>query len=166
MVHENKNRLLDLYFKEGTKWGNKRTRNHVQKCLECNDYLKDLEETDIVLRKWGDEPPNPHTMEMICDIIPDRKGKESPSKCELPLSPFIHIFVPIVFIILFIFFIQTRITLLPIWKSIEDMWLVQIFGRFGITTILFFTISTFITLSLTPFLFNENRSKIKKRLYF
>ena len=64
------------------------------------------------------------------------------------------------------FFIQTRITLLPIWKSIEDMWLVQIFGRFGITTILFFTISTFITLSLTPFLFNENRSKIKKRLYF
>lgn len=150
MYRENKNRLLDLYFHEGTKWKNKRTRNHVLKCLECKDYLKGLEETDVVLKKWNDEPPNPKTLELIIEMVPEKKVQVSPSKLELPLKPFVQIFGSVVFIILFNLLIQTRITLLPIWESIENIWLVQILGNFGVITLLFFAIASFITLSLTP----------------
>jgi hypothetical protein len=50
--------------------------------------------------------------------------------------------------------------LLPIWESLEKIWIVETIGSFGVVTILFFLVGSFVTLTLAPILLFDNESDI------
>jgi long-subunit acyl-CoA synthetase (AMP-forming) len=68
-----------------------------------------------------------------------------------------QIALALVLILISIYLVQIKISLLPFWHSLETWWFIQAFGSFGVVTILFFCIGTFITLALTPILFLKTK---------
>lgn len=158
MNHENKNLLLTLYYHEGTEREEKKIEAHVRSCESCQEYLKIMKQTDELLNQWHDEQPLPQTLDLILSSISSTELKPIQASPAISAKPILQIAFSLGIILTLLFFAQSKISLLPIWQSLERWWLVQAIGSFGVVTILFFCIGTFITLSLTPILvFKSNK---------
>jgi hypothetical protein len=165
MCNINKNHLLTLYFHEGTAKEEQKIQSHVNRCDECRDYLLQLEQTDNMLIQWKEEKPLPNTLDLILGEIP----LEATTPVELKTSPSITPLLALLFSIIGLFIIisisHDKVTILPFWSTLKDIWPVRAIGSFGVMMILFFILGIFITLALTPVLIMEIQSK-KHRYYF
>jgi hypothetical protein len=158
MNHENKNQLLTLFYHEGTEREEKKIASHVRACESCQEYLKIVKQTDELLNQWRDEQPLPQTLDLILANVSSTELKPIQARQVFSATPILQIAFSLGIILTLLYFVQSKISLLPIWHSLERWWLVQAIGSFGVVTILFFCIGTFITLSLTPILvFKTNK---------
>ena len=158
MQHPNKNRLLEYFYKEGSDQEILKTREHLHSCLQCQGYLKSLENTATFLDQLQEEKPEPKTFNLILDEIKPVQQKPIREKQFFLAFPYFQIALSIPFILAIIYFLQSRLSLLPIWESLEKVWIVQTIGSFGVVTILFFLVGSFITLTLAPILLYDSES--------
>lgn len=155
----NKNKLLTLYFHEGSEREEEKIQEHVLGCSECREYILNLEQTEKSLVQWKDEKPRPDTLDLIMQNIPQKQIKPAKSKTAVPLFPLLAIIFSAAAILTFIVLVKDKITRFPFWKTIESLWIVQQLGPFGVTAFLVFLLGFVLTLSLTPILIFESRSK-------
>jgi hypothetical protein len=155
----NKNKLLTLFFHEGNEREEKKIQEHVLFCNECRGYISNLEQTDQSLAQWKDEKPRPDTLDRIMQNIPQKQLKPAANKTAVPVFPLITIIFSAIAILTFIVLVKDKITRFPFWKTIESFWIVQQLGPFGVTAFLVFILGFVLTLSLTPILIFESRSK-------
>ena len=159
MCEMNKNHLLGLFFHEGTEREEKKIRNHVSQCIQCQEYLIVLEQTHDRLHQWPDEMPRTDTLDQIMKNIPEPPVKQAATKPASPLVPLLWIPLSALAILTIILLVKDIVTRLPLWQTIENLWVVQQLGSFGVTAILVFLVGITITLALTPILIFESRSK-------
>lgn len=155
----NKNHLLTLFFHEGTRREEKEIQHHVDGCKDCRDYLLTLERTDGSLKRWKNESPLPNTLDLIMANIPAKQMKPAAARPGIAIVPILMILFAILAILGVIYLVHDNITLLPFWQNLKEWWLVRFFGSFAVTTILFFLLGIFVTLSLAPVLILELQSK-------
>jgi len=159
MCEMNKNKLLTLYFHEGNEREEKKIRKHVHLCKECQKYISNLEKTNLSLKQWKDEKPHPDTLDLILQNIPQKQIKPAMTKPAVPVFPLVMIISSAAAILAIIILVKDKITQFPFWQTIESFWIVQQLGSFGVTMVLVFLLGILITLSLTPILIFESRSK-------
>lgn len=155
----NKNRLLTLFFHEGTPREEKEIQKHVDECGDCRDYLLTLDRTHQTLFEWKDEAPLANTLDMILADIPETRMIPAAAKPAPAIAPLLLILASILAILGTILLVHDKVMLLPIWETVKEWAPVQFFGSFGVTTILFFLVGIFVTLSLAPILILELQSK-------
>lgn len=161
----NKNKLLALYFNEGTKREEREIRKHVDTCDECRAYLSSLDKLDQTLHLWQDEEPLPGTLDLIMAEIPVNRRKPAEAKPAFSFTPILSLVFSAAAILTAIIFLHDKIMLLPFWETIKECWCVKAFGSFGTTAMLVFLFGLFITLAITPVLILEAKSK-KYKYYF
>jgi len=155
MFHPNKNKLLTLFYHEGTKREEKKIRDHVRACESCQQYLETLGQISNALGRWRDEQPSPETLDFIMARISIAPLKSARSQPIIATKPMVQIAFAIGLILSLIYLIQYKIEVLPIWQSLEQWWFIEAIGSFGVALILFFCLGTFITLALAPILILE-----------
>lgn len=159
MCEMNKNHLLSLFFHEGTEREEKKIRNHVSQCTQCQEYLTVLEQTHDRLHRWPDEKPRTDTLDQIMKNIPEPLVKQAAKKPASSLVPLLWIPLSALVMLATILLAKDIVTRLPLWHAIENLWIVQQLGSFGVTALLAFLVGITITLALTPILIFESRSK-------
>jgi len=161
MCNINKNHLLTLFFHEGTPREEKEIQMHVSECKECRDYLLILEQTRQTLHRWNDDAPPPNTWDSILVHLseaPETRKKPADAEAGLAVKPVLIILASIGFILALISLVRGKITWLPVREILENSWLGQFLGSFGVMAILFFFLGLFITLAITPVLMLERQS--------
>ncbi len=169
MCHDNKNRLVDLHFREDSGLRLRKTAKHVSSCDSCNDYLKSLIETEEIVKSWEDETPMENSFAMIMAEIPDEKPEKSPvisEKITLKQAvSWVSFSLTIVFSLVFAF--HKKLTLLPFWKDIEHLKVIEMLGSFGVSLVLLLLLGGLVVMSLAPVIFFESRRPgfyVKKKL--
>ena len=150
MQHPNKNRLLEYFYKEGGEPEISKTGEHIHYCPECREYLHTLKNTCGILDGLEDEMPAENSFELImkaADIAP-KKGRAT--RQGISLMPYFQIALAIPFILSVIYFFQSRLRLLSAWEWLQDIWIIQAIGSFGLIAVIFFLAGCFITLALAP----------------
>ena len=155
--HINKSRLLDFYFSEGSKRSIQKIRDHVHSCSECRDYLETLGSANSMLKTWEDQKPAPDTFQRIMAQIPRVHPKPVVRKQVLSLWPIVEIATSLLVILVGLFALQNILHKLPLWEVLEQNWIIQSLGSFGVTIVLFFMFGTFVTFCLAPILLLEAR---------
>ena len=121
-----------------------------------------LNRMGTTLDKLPEERPLSNTFERIMENIPVKQPRTAFARPTISAAPFFKIAFSMVFIVLLIYFVQSKISLLPIWDSLQKFWLVDAIGSFGLMMLIFFIVGTFITLSLAPILyFDINRKALR-----
>ncbi len=121
-----------------------------------------LNRMGATLDKLPEERPLPNTFEKIMENIPVKQPRTVFARPTISAAPFFKIAFSMVFIVLLIYFVQSKISLLPIWDSLQKFWLIEAIGSFGLMMLIFFIVGTFITLSLAPILyFDINRKALR-----
>ncbi len=162
MRHNYKNALLKLFYKEASPQEESELRRHLTTCGECREYMQFLNQMGNALDRLPEERPLSDTFDRIMENMPAVKPKIAFGRPAISAAPFFQIAFSIFFIVLLIYFLQSKISLLPIWGSAQQFWLVEAIGSFGFMTLIFFTVGTFVTLSLAPILyFDINRKAIR-----
>jgi hypothetical protein len=159
MYCENKNHLLDLYFLEGNENEHSEIREHVENCKECRDYLGTIKRTMSILDEIPEQEPSINLFEKIAEEISVSIPKPLQQKSDIQLVPILQIAFGEIFLFSLIYFLKIQLTLLPLWKSIQDHWFVQSLGSAGISVILVLIAGSFITLSLAPVLLFESKGR-------
>jgi hypothetical protein len=159
MCHLNKNRLLTLYFSEGSEREIRKMRAHLDRCPDCRDYLLLLEQTDHTLHHWHDEPPPSQTLDLILAHLPRTRMKPAAVRPAISTAPLVLIALFILSILGIAFSLHDKIRLLPVWQRLQEFFLVQLLGSLGTAMIFFFLVGVFVTLSLAPILILESQSK-------
>ncbi len=161
-MQHNKNSLLKLFYKEASPQEESELRKHLATCKECQKYMQFLNRMGATLDKLPEERPLPNTFEKIMENIPVKQPRTVFARPTISAAPFFKIAFSMVFIVLLIYFVQSKISLLPIWDSLQKFWLVDAIGSFGLMMLIFFIVGTFITLSLAPILyFDINRKALR-----
>lgn len=160
MNHLNKNEILALFYHEATGRNEKKMMSHLPKCESCQEYLNTLHRTNQLLNCLSEETPLPETFDLILEDISPIVIKPQKARPGLSIKPIMHIAFALILVLMSIYFVQIKITLLPIWQSLKTWWFVEAFGSFGVATVLFFCIGTFITLALTPILLLKTKQLI------
>ena len=155
----NKNRLLTLYFHEGTRREEQEIQKHVNGCRDCRDYLLKLDQTNQTLRQWKNESPLPNTLDLIMANIPAKQMKPAVARPAVSVIPLLTILFSIVAILGILFLVHDKVTLLPFWETLKEWWPVRFFGSFGAATILFFLLGILVTLSVAPVLILDLQAK-------
>lgn len=161
----NKNKLLTLYFHEGSKGEQREIQKHVDRCCDCRDYLLSLEKVDFRLQQWQDEAPLPGTLDLIMAEIPVTQTKPAEARPTLSITPMLTLVFSVISVLTAIFFLHDKIALLPFWETLKECWCFRLFGSVATATMLIFLLGLFITLSLSPVLILEAKSK-KYKYYF
>lgn len=159
MCEMNRDKLLTLFFPEESSIDSKRIRQHVDHCQDCQNILSSLEKTARTLNGWKDELPDAATLDRILERIPASPPIQIREKQPLPVFPLFLIVFFAGTLMALIMLIKDKITLLPIWKNLEPLWIVQQLGTFGLTAFLFILTGILITLLLTPVLILESKHK-------
>jgi hypothetical protein len=153
--HPNKNEILALFYYEATERDTKKLTSHIQQCESCREYIENLNRIGNALSELPDEQPSSQIFENIIAEISVEKLRPARQPQFFLLKPILKIAVSLIMILSIIYLIQCKISLLPIWQSLSQYWLVQAIGSFGVVLILFFCIGTFVALSLAPILIME-----------
>ena len=151
--HENKDTLLSLFYHEASPQDEQRARQHLAVCEDCRQYMQVLSRMNLALVQWSDEKPLPDTFDNILANIPPEQPRVMYVRPAVSARPIFNIAFALFSILLLIYFVQSRISTLPIWQSFEQYWIVQTLGSFGFVALAFLGIGTFITLSLAPILY-------------
>ncbi len=159
MVHENKNTLTDYFYKEVSEAEAARVRNHLSKCEICRAYLVTLQDVEYKLNQVQDERPVTGTFDKIMARIPTERPRVVLRRPTVTPGPIFQIAFSLIFILLFIYFVQSKISLLPAWQSWQEYWVIETFGSFGFVALMFLGIGTFISLSMAPVLYFLSHNK-------
>ena len=152
MQHPNKNRLLEYFYNEVSEHERLKIRKHLFSCSVCEAYIKTLEYTAGTLNQLADQSPLGNTFELIQDNILISPQKSTQKKQIFSAMPFFQIALSIPFILAIIYFIQSKLSLLPIWETMQNLWIFETIGSFGAVLVFFFCLGSFITLSIAPIL--------------
>lgn len=161
MQHPNKNRLLEYFYKEGSEPEIRKTWEHLHDCPECRGYLHTLKNTCGILDGLEDEMPAENSFELIikaADIAPKKAGANMQA---VSLMPYFQIALAIPFLLSVIYFFQSKLRMLSVWEWLQDIWIIQAIGSFGLIAVIFFLAGCFITLALAPALLLSSE-KLKK----
>ena len=120
---------------------------------------------DQTMQQWQDETPLPGGFDLILAEIPVKQGEAAPVRAALSLKPLFPIVFSILAIFTVIFFFHDKLTLLPLWETLKECWCVRYFGSLGASAALVILTGILITLSVSPILILEAKSK-KYRYYF
>lgn len=153
MPHENKDELLRLFYQEVSPLEEQNLRQHLAACENCREYMRFLNQMYSTLSHWQDEQPLAGTFDRILANIPAAQPKAIYVRPAVSARPIFAIAFALAFMVLLIYFVQSRVSLLPFWASWSQHWLVQALGNFGFVALAFFALGTFITLSLAPILY-------------
>ncbi|MBA4406648.1 hypothetical protein C0389_05180 [bacterium] len=159
MYCENKNHLLDLYFLEGSDHEHSEIREHVSKCEGCREYLAGLKQTMSMLDKVDDKEPSPVLFDGILAEVSTSIPQPVMPKSGVQVVPILQIAFGQIFLFSLIYFLKIQITSMPIWKTLQNHWIVESIGSVGIAVIIALIAGTFITLSLAPILLFESKEK-------
>ncbi len=151
--HENKDTLLRLFYHEASPQEEQRTREHLAACEDCRQYWQVLNRMNSALNQWQDEKPLSDTFDRILANIPPEQPAVIYARPAISARPIFNIAFALLFILLLIYFVQSRISMFSFWQFLEQYWIVQALGSFGFVALAFFGIATFITLSLAPILY-------------
>jgi hypothetical protein len=151
--HENKDTLLSLFYHEVSPQEEQRARQHLAACEDCREYMQVLSRMESALDRWPDEKPLTGTFDKILANIPPEPARAIYVKPAISARPIFNIAFAMISILLLIYFVQSRISALPFWRSFEQYWIVQALGSFGLVALAFLGIGAFITLSLAPILY-------------
>ncbi len=165
MCDMNKNHLLTLYFHEGTKREERKIQRHVNQCKECRDYLLTLDSTNQTLQQWQDQSPLANTWDLILAEIPEKKPAPALEKTAVPILPILKIIFSIGLLLVIVYFIHDKISILPFWQTLVESWPGRFLGSFGVTAVLVSLLGILVTLSLVPVIMLESQSR-KYRYYF
>ncbi|MFH1194982.1 MAG: hypothetical protein V1720_04680 [bacterium] len=158
---ENKNNVLDLYFREGSESQRNATREHIEKCVVCQKYFAELKQTMGALDKLDDDQPSVKVFENIMADVSTSVPKPVKQKAGMPVVPILQIAFGQIFLFAVIYILNLKLTLAPFWNAIRDNWFVKSFGGYGIAVIIVLCIGSFISLSLAPILLFESKGKKK-----
>jgi len=153
MPHENKDELLRLFYREAAPPEEQKARQHLAVCADCREYLRFLTGMNSALSQWQDEKPLPGTFDRILADIPPEPMKAIYARPAISARPIFNIAFAMLSILLLIYFVQSQISMLPLWRSLAQSWVIQALGSFGFVALVFFGVGTFITLSLAPILY-------------
>jgi len=159
MQHNTKNSLLKLFYKEASPQEESELQKHLTTCEECREYMQFLNRMGMTLDKLPEERPLSNTFERIMENIPEEQPMTAFARPVISAAPFFQIAFSMVFIVLLIYFVQSKISLLPIWDSLQKFWPVDAIGSFGLMMLIFFAVGTFVTLSLAPILYFDLNKK-------
>ena len=166
MTHPNKNTLITFYYQEGTARELKKISSHIDTCNDCQEYFQTLDKIGNKLTQLPDELPAPLTFENIITQISVEKPKTVNQPQLFLLKPVLRIAFSLIIILSGLYLIQGKISLLPIWQSLSQYWIIQAIGSFRVILILFFCICSFITLSLAPIFILEKNKNLKSAISF
>jgi hypothetical protein len=159
MPHKNKDTLLSLFYHEASHQDEQRARQHLAACEDCRKYWQVLNRMKSALNYWQDERPLSDTFDRILANIPPEQPAVIYTRPAISARPIFNIAFALIFIVLLIYFVQSRITMLPIWQTFEQYWFIQALGSFGFVVVVFLGIGAFITLSLAPILYFDLNKK-------
>jgi hypothetical protein len=159
MPHENKDELLRLFYHEVPPLEEQKVRQHLAGCEDCREYMRFLMQMSSTLNRWQDEKPVPGTFDRILASIPPQHSRTIYVRPAISARPIFSIAFAMLSILLLIYFVQSRISELPLWQSLAQSWVVQSLGSFGFVALAFFGVGTFITLSLAPILYFDLNKK-------
>jgi predicted anti-sigma-YlaC factor YlaD len=151
--HETKDTLLSLYYHEVSPQEEQRARQHLAACEDCREYMQVLGRMNLALGQWPDEKPLPGTFDNILANFPPEQPRAIYVRPAISARPIFNIAFAMISILLLIYFVQSRVSALPFWQSVEQYWIVQTLGSFGLVALAFLGLGTFITLSLAPILY-------------
>jgi hypothetical protein len=150
---ENKNALLSLFYREVSPQEEQKLRHHLASCEDCRQYMNHLHQMGSALSHWQDERPSPKTFDKILEKIPAAQPQFIHARPVISARPIFNIAFALISILLLIYFVQSKISMLPAWQSLEQFWVIQTIGSFGFVALAFFGIGIFIALSLAPILY-------------
>ena len=153
MPHENKDTLLALFYHEVSPPEEQKIRAHLADCEDCRAYIRLLQRMDSALSQWPEARPLPDTFDRILANIPSERLRASYVRPAVSARPIFNIAFAMISILLLIYFVQSQISVLPLWQSLAQSWVIQALGSFGFVALVFFGAGTFITLSLAPILY-------------
>jgi predicted anti-sigma-YlaC factor YlaD len=153
MPHENKDGLLRLFYHEAAPPEEQKMREHLATCDDCREHMRFLNQMNAALSHWQDEKPLPGTFDRILAKIPAEQPRAIYVRPAISARPIFNIAFAMLAILLLIYFVQSQISVLPLWRSLAQSWVIQALGSFGFVALAFFALGTFITLSLAPILY-------------
>ncbi|MCU7496140.1 MAG: hypothetical protein HF314_18765 [Ignavibacteria bacterium] len=159
MYCENKNRILDLYFLEGSEDERTEVTEHMKNCESCRKYLESLKDTMNLLSELKEEEPAKDLFSNILSEVSVLVPQPSKKKPGVDLIPVLQIAFGEVFLFSLIYFIKIQIALLPFWNMIEKNWIIQSLGDTGVSVALVLIAGSFITLAMAPVLLMESDRK-------
>ncbi|MFC1840237.1 hypothetical protein ACFL1N_11695 [Thermodesulfobacteriota bacterium] len=163
MHHPNKNRLLEYYYKEGSDSEIHRTRVHIQDCVICREYFQTLEQTSRVLNKLQEQVPPKDTFDLMIEEMDILPKKPVQKRQIISALPYFQIALSIPFILAVLYYFQDKLSLLSAWEKLEKIWIIETLGSFGLVTIIFFFLGSFITMALAPVLLLDSE-KLKDHI--
>ncbi|MDR3626636.1 MAG: hypothetical protein P4L45_07375 [Ignavibacteriaceae bacterium] len=156
---ENKNHLLNLYFSEGSEQELNETREHVANCEDCREYIASVKGTMNILDKLENEAPSANVFDNILAEVSESVRKPAVRKSGIQLTSILQIAFGEIFLFALIYFLKIQITLMPLWSTVQNNWLVKSLGSSGIAVVIVLIAGAFITLSFAPILLFESNSK-------
>ncbi|MCI0514955.1 hypothetical protein L0128_17205 [candidate division KSB1 bacterium] len=156
MAEHNKNDILTLFYREGSPRQIEKITRHVAQCPICQAYLTQLQHTEKLLQAWPDTQPAAHGFNRVMQRITVQSRQPRAAQPEFSFKPILQVVLTLAGILGILYWLQGKLSLIPGWKSLQDWWLIQAFGSFGLLVLLFFLIGTFMTLALTPILLADS----------
>ena len=161
MNHPDKNRLLEYFYGDGTELEFKRTHNHIKNCLECMAYMTEMERVSRLLNRLPDQTPSRIDLGLITGDQAMVSEKTAGSRRIAPVVPYLKIALTIPVIMAVLYLVHDRIILLPFWGMLENIWIIQKIGSFGLAAAAFFLFGSFVTMAMAPVLL-LNTEKLKE----
>src|SRR5262245_34662618 len=153
MPHNNEDALLSVFYGEASPAEEQHIRQHLAGCEDCREHMHLLQRMSLALNRWAEERPLPDTCDRILAALPLEQPRRRYVKAPVSARPIFNIAFAMTFMLLLIYFAQSQISLLPIWRSLAQYWIIQAIGSFGFVALLFFAVGAFMTLSLAPILY-------------
>ena len=168
MEHPNKNRLLEYFYRESSEQNFRKTRDHIQSCVSCREHLSGLKVATEALNIIPEQKPQGNTFDLILKEIAVSPRQSLQKRPAVSVIPYFQIAAAIPFILAILYFIQSKLTATTFWLSLEELWIVQMLGSFGLVTLVFFCVGSFLTLSLAPILLfdSEKNNNINQAIKF
>lgn len=161
MCKMNKNLLVEYYFNENDKKSYTEVSKHIVNCEACSKYIAEIKQTQNALNLLEDSEPLPQTFDLILDKIyevPQLKPAQHKSKGVNPIF-FLSAVILLILALLYIF--QIKIQNTGLWESLKTSWIVETFGSYGLTALIFFCLGSFITLSIAPIMYINSKQGSK-----
>ncbi len=156
---EYQNRLLDLYFSEANELELSEIREHVAGCDSCRSYLASINESLKILERLENEAPSENILNNILAKVLESKNKPDYSKLVIKNTSILKIVAGQLFLCTIIYLLKILLTQLHFWSLLQNNWLVQLLGNYGIAFIIFLIAGSFITLSIAPMLLLQSYEK-------
>lgn len=156
MNHENKNLLLDLYYKEESGYELNEIQEHSASCPSCSKYLDSIKETMAKLDMIENEEPPSYIFANILTEVSESVPKTVSIKPAVKVTAILQIVFGELFLFAMIYFLKIQITRMPFWSSMQNNWFVMALGSSGIAVVIILIAGAFITFSIAPILLFES----------